>query len=853
MQMQRHERELKTFILHLQPAPAIAALYRKLFIAMDACTMCVQQPSVTSFMQAVVQAFSSLYEKLHMQCNVSLTRALYVAATESFEVLHHFVQYDEMNAAHHFDPSAESYAARTDDLGTRIQNHFATLQHEVLSSLQEVGCEDVSLGVSSLDTVGRILKGCSAAVSKGVVCGPFPDFAELRDSLLRMVRQEVVNAVDGFNAALEQQQLQVADRLYAKVQGISEFEALPPAHYRRVVNVLAKLEPNLLAAKGDQLIPEVRDGPLDFHFDGEAVPLMQKRLADLKSSQFSEYKRMVNALSKRASEIAHGDYRESVNVLPRAAPRALRFLKGLSQFVDLYKVDSDFVWARVVLRQSCEYICSKLEHLIQLNNSHDVSDVQNMLLQLQERLAELQQSLCGLEKFLDAYTERVRNVTRWAESVQQATDQLRDAKLHEPHCHEWHAKVAKSYDMVQDQVKRQSHGSTAESKALETFLHQIRSTTYAVETFWTSSQHDAVAHVLHNLHHLDLPDCKEAEREVSQFVVQQMIALKCQLKEQFLKQSNVRRPDFRQFNNTLEFADRLDGLFCQEPEPLLPTSHAIVDSVVPLFTNKLLEIEAQAHAEASIANLANLADAIMRMIELTKEVRGPMNKKGNKMASALVDRLAGANVNMLDLGECLSTQCGITGQEAVSELAPFKAVRIQRHKLATSMTLDHALHVLHDKQPAAITDEVRDALTAAYLKFKSVYDAHLEQFLFSFTRPPVQDLVDLVKQRVHPWAGAGQYHQVLPEIPELTAGVFAVWSILQCEGYKDLNQSDKDVKTRMEFVMEPHVVQVLAIFRLMRVDRPAESAGLGGTPSTGWYRRREKHFARGLVPHVGLT
>lgn len=56
------------------------------------------------------------------------------------------------------------------------------------------------------------------------------------------------------------------------------------------------------------------------------------------------------------------------------------------------------------------------------------------------------------------------------------------------------------------------------------------------------------------------------------------------------------------------------------------------------------------------------------------------------------------------------------------------------------------------------------------------------------------------------------FNTVKPDIPKLLAGIFAVWSVNEsCSSYKETGE--------MKYVLKPHPVQVLAIFRLLEIDR----------------------------------
>jgi hypothetical protein len=57
------------------------------------------------------------------------------------------------------------------------------------------------------------------------------------------------------------------------------------------------------------------------------------------------------------------------------------------------------------------------------------------------------------------------------------------------------------------------------------------------------------------------------------------------------------------------------------------------------------------------------------------------------------------------------------------------------------------------------------------------------------------------------------------DLIEILAGVFAYWSLLSTLKSSSSNTDRKNSKKQM-VVMEPHAIQLLAIFRLLELDKP---------------------------------
>lgn len=94
-----------------------------------------------------------------------------------------------------------------------------------------------------------------------------------------------------------------------------------------------------------------------------------------------------------------------------------------------------------------------------------------------------------------------------------------------------------------------------------------------------------------------------------------------------------------------------------------------------------------------------------------------------------------------------------------------------------------------------ISDEVKELLRIAYVRFENKFDQLLQKYLFASGE--VDDLVRLTRDQL----SSGGWDTIKANLPESLASVFAVWSISYSKTFY-LNSKNKNS------ILRPHPIQV---------------------------------------------
>ena len=246
----------------------------------------------------------------------------------------------------------------------------------------------------------------------------------------------------------------------------------------------------------------------------------------------------------------------------------------------------------------------------------------------------------------------------------------------------------------------------------------------------------------------------------------------------------------------------------------------LLDVMIAAFQHEIAGL-AVYHAQHSV-NAKHHAKAL---VELKKFVSGISNSAIQNLANDQINKYVDIltvqdKIDFFELAAQLST-LGPLGRLIISTSPRFAEVARENMINAITqagITLDHALLELRRLNPD-MNDSQIDILRELGRAFDGYFRDHLRSYVLgyegNFNVRPKADLVREVNRKVT----AVKKNATCTDLIEILAGVFAYWSLLSTLGSSSSNTDRKNSKKQV-VVMEPHIVQLLAIFRLLELDKP---------------------------------
>jgi hypothetical protein len=246
----------------------------------------------------------------------------------------------------------------------------------------------------------------------------------------------------------------------------------------------------------------------------------------------------------------------------------------------------------------------------------------------------------------------------------------------------------------------------------------------------------------------------------------------------------------------------------------------LLDVMIAAFQHEIADL-AVYHAQHSV-NTKHHAKAL---VELKKFVSGISNSAIQNLANDQINKYVDIlnvqdKIDFFELAAQLST-LGPLGRLIISTSPRFAEVARENMINAITqagITLNHALLELRRLNPDMNEPEI-DILRGLGVAFDGYFKDHLRSYVLgyegNFNVRPKADLVHEVNRKVT----AVKKNVTCTDLIEILAGVFAYWSLLSTLGSSSSNTDRKNSKKQV-VVMEPHIVQLLAIFRLLELDKP---------------------------------
>jgi hypothetical protein len=246
----------------------------------------------------------------------------------------------------------------------------------------------------------------------------------------------------------------------------------------------------------------------------------------------------------------------------------------------------------------------------------------------------------------------------------------------------------------------------------------------------------------------------------------------------------------------------------------------LLDVMIAAFQHEIADL-AVYHAQHSV-NTKHHAKAL---VELKKFVSGISNSAIQNLANDQINKYVDIltvqdKIDFFELAAQLST-LGPLGRLIISTSPRFAEVARENMIKTISqagITLDHALLELKKMNPD-MNDSQIDILRELVKAFDGYFKHHLRSYVLgyegNFNVRPKADLVREVNRKVT----AVKKNATCTDLIEILAGVFAYWSLLSTLKSSSSNTDRKNSKKKV-VVMEPHAIQLLAIFRLLELDKP---------------------------------
>jgi hypothetical protein len=245
---------------------------------------------------------------------------------------------------------------------------------------------------------------------------------------------------------------------------------------------------------------------------------------------------------------------------------------------------------------------------------------------------------------------------------------------------------------------------------------------------------------------------------------------------------------------------------------LIDSKHlsSLLDVMVKSFKTELAAL-AEKHSQTNV-NVKQHAQALVELKVFASGISdSTMSNLANEQIVKYVDRLsATTSIDNFDLGTHLST---LPLGFSIISTSPRLASEYTINAIAKAgITLDHALTELQRLNPGMDNTQI-ESLRAMGLAFDDFFKKILRAYCVGYENNfNVGNKVDLVRDVVAKVESV-KGHLTSMDLVEILAGVFAYWSLLS---------SSNTVQKKLR-VIEPHKVQLLAIFRLLELDNPTAS------------------------------
>jgi uncharacterized membrane protein YgcG len=778
---------------------------------------------------------------------VTLTQGLDGAFESNFsDVLSHMRNWQFLHASDAYQRLAEIKRLHVNNnLGAaqRLTARLAELDAQHLLKLEDTA--QVTLNkLMTVDLVhsskiDRMIKGCRDMEQQVRAFEGKIDFADILDTLHNSIRSFLKDVQQKIQESFAGQDVATVDKMILRLEEVLEIQSLLPKSRSDAEKHLAE------ARNGKELLGKAKQADISLATN----PQLIKDLEQLRVSSFTNYYKAAEPLVDKAQKAL-----EEVQLLlerlvsgdgtTSSLAKVHRFAHGLQNLIDSYPdISKDMPRFKQINQDLCEDIRSKMDAALQrLTDSEDTG------LEVRQGCLETLRLLCvalrahptGLpQAFLEELDQRlqaeIKSNGSACESLEAAKAELQKLDLFCDTVAERHIKTADRLDsqinlMGKDGLQKRVR---ALKDVLSELLGRIKSLPAMVQVRWTEDGKYAEAlKAWQNVKALEActntaikQSSSDVSGKIADFVASQLEAVKRMVQNEFDAQCTKQDPDFTKFNRVFEHAEKLDAILATGssaaggasiPEPLVDT---MVRQFQPRLQIMVDQSRSQRNASATLEDHADLIVTLKRYVKDISNIK--IRELVHRMSHSIMTELFRRKVDLYLLGTKLQ-DLGPLGMECLEEHPEFRAVKIEMHNQLTrtaaisiSDTLQ-GLKKLGDKYQHPISDECLESLQLEYEKYSAKFDAHLEKYLTDYSPEPLSKLVTKVVRRGRQMDGK-DYREVKAQIPELLAGVFAIWSI-------DSTGALFKATRRKEVLIQPHPVQVVAILRLLGVDQSANGS-----------------------------
>jgi hypothetical protein len=659
----------------------------------------------------------------------------------------------------------------------------------------------MSMNIPDLNRLARAVE----SAAEEILFQDLVDFSDLKKELLHVLLDQFQRSLSQIKLAISRYQLNLAESL------ISEMSSLLPCihhldihRHSEVSRVLKNQEQALQSALSVMARSRITA------IGVESIEGIAEELNKLRSDRFDHYLDLYRQYSNHFRE-------EVAKCQPLLVVQNNELMAG-STFSDLvhavqvvhkysllildHQLDSD-------LHKSCDeivssfepFVCQYLELLAQKSAELDnLQEVQGVISNFQELLPQLVRDLlikeaCKREwnKSANSLLKRIetvkRNLAKDLETISRYSFFLSKdpALLFEKY------KILRKYNQyrvnVFDELTKKF------SSAMKSFVEYIR-----------KGEFDTAAEVFHCIARLkSFPElestCVELRQTLQQFLQSHTMTLVENLKTKFSMKN------FKATDKLIQVASSIEEIFHNLVDrESLPD---IMKEIMSLFQQELNSI---ARGSEFRCSLEQHAETVISMKSLVSEI-------SHRDIQKLVDRSIGeyfakhGSIDFYKLGLILA-QSGPIGERLTECYPQFKSLLVKRFNEATAgISMSHALEELSRLNPS-ITPSQISKLSDAHQKFMSEFEESLQTYFpgySSFQPIPLQEFVVKIQHRASSVTIGGQT-PTASDYVDLLAWVFALWTIISSQA--SLNET-----VDRSLLIKPHPVQLIAIFRLLTVDR----------------------------------